>query len=227
MSPNGVEQPPERNPVSSKKPGFWPGPAEETGSSGPIEPPRERPRAIFLDKDGTLIENVPYNVDPAQIRLAPGAAEALPRLHAAGYRLVVVSNQSGVARGYFEASALGPVEARLRVLLEGLGVPLAGFYFCPHHPEGVVPSLAVACDCRKPAPGLIEQAARELAIDPARSWFVGDLLDDVEAGRRGGCRTILVAPRPDLAGVPPARRPDHVAADLAEAARIVLEAPGG
>jgi D-glycero-D-manno-heptose 1,7-bisphosphate phosphatase len=94
--------------------------------------------AVFLDKDGTLIEDVPYNVDPDLIRLTDGDLDGLRMLHAAGYLLIVVSNQSGVARGYFEESALGAVEARLRAMLGAAGVPLAGFYSCPHHPDGPV-----------------------------------------------------------------------------------------
>src|SRR5262245_36427310 len=95
-------------------------------------------RAVFLDKDGTLIEDVPYNVDPGQIRLTPGAATGLRLLHERGFRLLIISNQSGVARGYFPEQALAAVEERLRELLAEVGVPLAGFYYCPHHPQGVV-----------------------------------------------------------------------------------------
>jgi D-glycero-D-manno-heptose 1,7-bisphosphate phosphatase len=180
-------------------------------------------KAIFLDKDGTLIDDVPYNVDPDRIRLAPGTADGLPRLHAAGYRLFVVSNQSGVARGLFAESALGGVETRLRTLLADLGVPLAGFFYCPHHPEGNVGHYAIACDCRKPAPGLILRAAREQGIDVGRSWLVGDILDDIEAGRRAGCRTVLIDNGNETEWVlTPGRRPDFRAADLAEAAHIIL-----
>src|SRR5579871_1015067 len=107
-------------------------------------------RAVFLDKDGTLIEDVPYNVDPDRIRLSVGAMEALQTLHDAGYQLVVVSNQSGVARGRFPEAALAEVEKRLRELLAAAGVPLAGFYYCPHHPAGHVAPYAVDCSCRKP-----------------------------------------------------------------------------
>ena len=184
-------------------------------------------KAVFLDKDGTLVENVPYNVDPSRMRLARGA-EGLPMLHRAGYRLIVVSNQSGVARGYFAEDALRPVERRLAELLHEAGVPLAGFYYCPHHPKGVVPAYALACACRKPAPGLIAQAAREHRIDLSRSWLVGDILDDVEAGRRAGCRTVLIDNGNEtewLLSAP--RRPHHLAPDLAAAARLILGAIAG
>jgi histidinol-phosphate phosphatase family protein len=185
-------------------------------------------RAVFLDKDGTLVEDLPYNVDPGRIRLAPGAAAGLRELHTAGFRLVVASNQSGVARGYFPEAALAAAEARLRELLAGEGVPLAGFYYCPHHPRGQVAAYAVACDCRKPRPGMLVRAAGELGLDLAGSWMVGDILDDVEAGRRAGCRTVLIDNGHEAEWVPgPDRRPHHVAADLAEAAAVITgRAPG-
>jgi histidinol-phosphate phosphatase family protein len=183
--------------------------------------------AVFLDKDGTLVENVPYNVDPARVRLHPDAGEALRTLHAAGYPLVVITNQSGVARGYFPESALAGVEARLRALVEGAGAPLDGFYYCPHHPRGTVAEYAVDCACRKPRPGLFLRAARERGIDLQRSWFVGDILDDVEAGRRAGCRTILLDRGNETEWVLSWRRlPHHVAGDLGEAARVIAAMDG-
>jgi D-glycero-D-manno-heptose 1,7-bisphosphate phosphatase len=184
-------------------------------------------RAVFFDKDGTLIEDVPYNVNPDRIRLMPGAAEGLYLLHVAGYKLVVVSNQSGVARGLFSEDSLGPVEERLRALLGEMEVPLEGFYYCPHHPEGSVWKYAVECECRKPAPGMIVRAAHEHGIDTARSWFVGDILDDVEAGKRAGCRTILVDNGHETEWVLSRERmPDHVVSDLAEAAFIITSVGG-
>jgi len=184
-------------------------------------------RAVFLDKDGTLVEDVPYNVDPGRVRLMPGAAEGLQLLAAAGFRLFVISNQSGVARGYFAEEALAGVERRLREFLAGEGVALAGFAWCPHHPQGSVPAYAIACDCRKPSPGLVVRAAREHGLDLARSWFVGDILDDVEAGRRAGCRTVLIDNGRETEWVlTPAREPHYKAADLAEAARIITAADG-
>jgi D-glycero-D-manno-heptose 1,7-bisphosphate phosphatase len=181
-------------------------------------------RAVFLDKDGTLIENVPYNVDPALIRLAPGAAAGLTLLHRAGFALFVISNQSGVARGYFPESALAAVEARLRELLAAFGVPLAGFSYCPHHPQGTVEEFAMACDCRKPAPGMILRVAAEHAIDLSRSWMVGDILDDIQAGRAAGCRTILIDNGNETEWLlAPDREPHDRVPDLAAAARLIVE----
>jgi D-glycero-D-manno-heptose 1,7-bisphosphate phosphatase len=180
-------------------------------------------RAVFLDKDGTLIENVPYNVDLALIRLAPGAAEGLTQLHRAGFALFVISNQSGVARGYFPESALEGVEVRLRELLAAFGVPLAGFAYCPHHPEGTVEEFAMACDCRKPAPGMILRMAAEHAIDLVRSWMIGDILDDIEAGRAAGCRTVLIDNANETEWLlSPDREPHYRVPDLAAAARLIV-----
>ncbi|MCK9520781.1 MAG: HAD-IIIA family hydrolase, partial [Dehalococcoidia bacterium] len=117
--------------------------------------------AIFLDKDGTLIHDVPYNVDPGRMTLSPGAVAGLRQLQQAGYRLVVVSNQSGVARGYFDETALEGVARRLCHLLEAHQVYLDGFYYCPHHPSGVGAAYRQSCDCRKPLPGMLLRAAAE------------------------------------------------------------------
>lgn len=185
-------------------------------------------RAVFLDKDGTIIENVPYNVDPERICLNPGVEEGLKRLHAAGYQLIVVSNQAGVARGYFPESALEGVESRLRELLMAFGVPLAGFAYCPHHPEGIVEGFSMACECRKPAPGMLVRAAAELGIDLAASWMIGDILDDVQAGRAAGCRTVLIDDGNETKWIlSPGREPHYRAADLDDAARYILAQDAG
>ncbi|MDL5033810.1 HAD-IIIA family hydrolase [Pelomonas sp. APW6] len=145
--------------------------------------------AVFIDKDGTLVENVPYNVDPARLRFMPQAGRVLRRLADAGFALVVVSNQSGIARGLFTAADLLRLEAALRLrLLEAHGVDLDAMLSCPHLPDA---RGAPACACRKPAPGLLLQAAALLALDLRRSWMIGDTLDDVEAGHRAGCRALL------------------------------------
>jgi len=147
---------------------------------------------VFLDKDGTLLIDEPYNVDPARMRLEAGAEVALRRLGTLNVPLIVVSNQPGIALGMFEPNALSAMEQRLRELFAENGAELTAFYFCPHHPDGSVDPYAVACECRKPLPGLIHRAAAEHGIDLAHSWMIGDILDDVEAGNRAGCRTIMV-----------------------------------
>lgn len=141
--------------------------------------------AIFIDKDGTLIENVPYNVDPHKIALAPGAGPALRRLQDMGFVLIVVTNQPGVARGLIAEDALPGVNARLDALLLPHGVRLTGFRYCPHDHE-------TRCTCRKPMPGMLLDAAREHGITLSESWMIGDILDDVEAGKRAGCRSVLI-----------------------------------
>ncbi|HEX5438756.1 MAG TPA: HAD-IIIA family hydrolase [Gemmatimonadaceae bacterium] len=178
---------------------------------------------VFLDKDGTLIENLPYNVAPTRIRLAAGAVGALRRLAAAGFRLAVVSNQPGVAFGRFPERALRDVRARIEALLALAGVSLAGFYYCPHHPGGTVRGYAVPCSCRKPAPGLVLRAAHELGAELRRSWLIGDILDDMEAGNRAGCRTVLLDVGNETEWVrAPQREPDRVVRDLAAAADYIL-----
>jgi D-glycero-D-manno-heptose 1,7-bisphosphate phosphatase len=183
-----------------------------------------RASTVFLDKDGTLIDDLPYNVDPERIRLAPGAAQAIRLLAQAGHRFVIVTNQSGVARGYFGVDDLARVHDHLVGVVAEHGGCLDGFYFCPHLPDGIN-EFAVDCACRKPAPGLIHRAASDLDIDVAGSWFVGDTWMDVAAGRAAGCRTILIGPEAaGAAELPPDRRPDHAARDLLGAAKIILAA---
>lgn len=178
--------------------------------------------AVFLDKDGTLVEDIPYNVDPALIRLSEGAREGLRLLQEAGYRLIVVTNQSGIARGYFDERALIPVMKRLQELLSPAGIHLTGFYYCPHHPQGKVPGYAVDCSCRKPQPGMIQKAAVEHRFDLASSWVVGDILNDVEAGSRAGCRTVLIDNGNETEwDLTPLRQPGYIVKNLFEAALII------
>jgi D-glycero-D-manno-heptose 1,7-bisphosphate phosphatase len=181
-------------------------------------------RAVFLDKDGTLVENVPYNVDRKRIQLTRGAVDALLLLTGLGFELIVVSNQPGVALGLFPAGALAAVEEHLNDLFLARGFRLADCYWCPHHPDGVVPDYALTCTCRKPLPGLLHAAAREHDLDLARSWLIGDILDDVEAGRRAGCHTVLL----DVGNETEWRRsalrtPDYMAIDLLEAAGFIRQ----
>jgi D-glycero-D-manno-heptose 1,7-bisphosphate phosphatase len=180
---------------------------------------------VFIDKDGTLIEDLPYNVDPARVRFAPGAREAVRLLGGVGLDLVVVTNQSGVARGYFDEADLTRLGEHLKLEVEALGGRIAGFYACPHLPDGTVEAFALECACRKPAPGLIHQAAADLGADPARSWFIGDTWMDVAAGAAAGCRTILVGPEyRDRPGHPPGVVADAAVPDLLAAAYVILAA---
>ena len=180
-------------------------------------------RAVFLDKDGTIIKNIPYNANTALIELAPGVSTGLRLLHEAGYALVVVSNQSGVARGFFTEEDMTAVGRHLARLFEEAGACLTDYYYCPHLPEGTVAEYAIPCQCRKPEPGLFLQAAREHGLDCTRSWLIGDILGDVEAGRRAGCRTILVdSGNEDEWLLSPQRLPHHIVNNLTEAAQVIL-----
>ena len=182
-------------------------------------------RAIFLDKDGTLVEDVPYNVNPALIELTWQAGHGLQLLKQMGYALVVVSNQSGVAKGLFTETALEPVQHRLAERLAQYGVALDGFYYCPHSPDGVVSRYAISCTCRKPMPGLLYRAAYEHGIDLSRSWMIGDILNDVEAGRRAGCRTVLIDNGNETEWKLSAQRTPHLTApNLYQAATLIAAA---
>jgi D-glycero-D-manno-heptose 1,7-bisphosphate phosphatase len=183
-------------------------------------------QALFLDRDGTLVQPRHYPSRPADLLLYEGIGPHLRALQEAGLRLVLITNQSGLARGLFTTGDLDLMHAHLAAELARSGVRLDAVYYCPHHVDGTVPGLAVACDCRKPQPGMLLRAAADLELDLARSWFVGDILDDVEAGNRAGCRTVLV----DLGTeAPPAtsrRRPDYAARDTTHALRIVAHREG-
>ncbi len=180
-------------------------------------------KAIFLDKDGTLVINVPYSVDLRKIVFSPGAVRGLRMFAAAGYHLLLASNQSGVARGYYTEKDLERVRARIASMMDEAGVTLLDFYYCPHFPDGVDARYARLCNCRKPEPGLILRAAKEHAIDLNRSWVIGDILDDVEAGHRAGCKSVLIDNGNETEWkLSPERLPDYTALDLTEAAFLVL-----
>jgi D-glycero-D-manno-heptose 1,7-bisphosphate phosphatase len=171
--------------------------------------------AAFLDRDGTINRDTGFVGDPDGVELLPGAAEAVRSLADAGFLPVVVSNQSGVARGYFTEDAVRAVNARIAELLAAHGARVAAWYWCPHHPGGDVPQHTRACRCRKPGPELLERAAREHGLDLGRSICIGDKERDVEAGRAAGvARTVLLAAAAPEGG----SVADHVAASLRDAA---------
>jgi D-glycero-D-manno-heptose 1,7-bisphosphate phosphatase len=149
-------------------------------------------RVVFLDRDGVLIHDTGYPDDPQAISLLQGVGAALRQLRAAGWRLVVVTNQSGVARGKFTIETLCKVNERLCELLAAEGVQLDALYYCPHHPQATLSDFEVDCDHRKPGAGMLLSAADDLGLDPERCWMVGDRDSDVQAGMAAGCRTVLL-----------------------------------
>jgi D-glycero-D-manno-heptose 1,7-bisphosphate phosphatase len=207
----------------------------------------ERQAAIFLDRDGTINEEAGYLRRMESLRLLPGAAGAIRRINESGLMAVVVTNQSGIARGLFDEAFVDRVHKRLREMLRAEGALIDAFYFCPHHPTEGRGAYLKICDCRKPAPGMLLLAAEELRIDPSRSYMVGDTLKDIAAGAGVGARGVLVrtgygeesaAELQQNGDMMPHRvpigkagaqgetgiiRPAHIAADLREAIDWIME----
>jgi D-glycero-D-manno-heptose 1,7-bisphosphate phosphatase len=178
--------------------------------------------AVFFDRDGTLIEDPGYLNHPDQVKLLDGTAEALKELKLLGYKTVVVSNQSAVARGIVSEEMLQRIHERLKEVLAQKGASLDGIYYCPYYPEGVIPQYCKDSDWRKPKPGMLLAAAEDMDIDLTASWMVGDQPSDVGAGRNAGCRTILIRSEP-ASYEPEAPRPDYVAVNLREAVNMIKE----
>jgi D-glycero-D-manno-heptose 1,7-bisphosphate phosphatase len=187
--------------------------------------------AVFLDRDGVILEERGFVIDPEDIRILPGVPQALARLQRAGLELVVVTNQTAVARGLMSEDRVAEIHGVIASrLAAGGGARIAGFYVCPHHPRADVPEYRVACDCRKPRPALILRAAAELGLDVRASFMVGDRVTDIAAGARAGCRTVLVrtgahlAPPIDVVEpLEPGLSADHECDDLPAAADWILE----
>jgi histidinol-phosphate phosphatase family protein len=147
---------------------------------------------VFVDRDGTLIEEVGYLDRVERLALYPWATDAIRALNRAGLKIVLVSNQSGVARGFFTEAVVDEVHRHMESLLQAGGAYIDAYYYCPHHPDGKVSGYARQCDCRKPGRGLVDRATRELGVDPARSFVVGDRWVDVALARTVGARGVLV-----------------------------------
>jgi D-glycero-D-manno-heptose 1,7-bisphosphate phosphatase len=184
---------------------------------------------VFLDRDGTLIEEVGYLDHPERVRLFPWSIQAVRALNRAGLPVVVVSNQSGIARGLFTEATVDRVHQRIAALLEEGGARIDRYYYCPHHPDGHVAEFARVCACRKPARGLIDRAAAELNVEPRASFTVGDRWLDVVLARTVGARGLLV--RTGYGALEEARppdgiRPDAVVDNLIEAVGWILERHG-
>ncbi len=184
--------------------------------------------AVFLDRDGTINEELNFIRRPDEVVLIPGAADAIRALNQRGFVTCVISNQSGVARGYLTENDLVPIHARLEEELARSGARVDRIAYCPHHPTEGVPPYNTVCRCRKPATGMLDDAARELDIDLARSFVVGDRLTDIEAGKNAGATSVLVLTgygRQALADLENngASQPDCIAEDLAAAVEYILQ----
>ncbi|MBC8208107.1 MAG: D-glycero-beta-D-manno-heptose 1,7-bisphosphate 7-phosphatase [Desulfobulbaceae bacterium] len=184
--------------------------------------------AVFLDRDGTINEQMGYINHLSRFQMLPGAAQAIRQMNEAGLVVVVVSNQSGLARGYFPDELLTAVHEKMTAELSAAGAHVDGLYFCPHHPEAKRADLRIACDCRKPKPGLVLQAAEELNIDLSRSFMVGDRWSDLKCAVNSGVTPILVLTgygRGDADYIGPEQKvqPAFVGEDLSAVADWILE----
>ena len=170
-------------------------------------------RAVFLDRDGTMAKDVHYCRRPEDFRLFPNTAKAIKLLSEHGFKVIVITNQSGIARGYFTEEALAQIHEKMKAELAKEGAWIDGIYYCPHHPDD-------NCNCRKPKPKLVLQAAKEHDIDLKHSFVVGDLSLDIDMGKAVGCKTILLrdSPQEDMS-----ISPDYIVSDLLEATQLVLK----
>ena len=179
-------------------------------------------KAVFLDRDGTIVVERGYITVPDDIELIPGAAAAIVRLRAAGWKVFVVTNQGCVAKGMISEDELGVIHFRMVSMLGAEGAEVDGIYACIHHPEGTVPDYSVDCDCRKPLPGLLERAASEHGVDLSSSVIIGDTLRDIEAGRAAGARSVLVLTGKGQIASAEEHGADHVAPELTAAVDWLL-----
>jgi len=179
-------------------------------------------KAVFLDRDGTIIEDPGYINHPDQVKLLEGVPEALQELIAIGYKLVVVSNQSAVARGIVTEKVLGEIHDRLNQLLGEKAIHLDGIYYCPYHPDGAIPKYRKESNFRKPNPGMLLTAAEQMHIELNQSWMIGNRDRDIEAGTRAGCKTILINHHShNKQHTPGESNPDYKAVNLREAVNII------
>jgi D-glycero-D-manno-heptose 1,7-bisphosphate phosphatase len=196
---------------------------------------KQNGKAVFLDRDGVInalvyhqdpgIIDSPFNVE--QFKLLPHAGEAVRKLREMGYKIILVSNQPGIAKGHLTGETFAKIREKMETELSREGTSLDAQYYCFHHPEAVIEEMKVACDCRKPGPGMLLQATAEMGLDLARSWMIGDGLTDIQAGRSAGTRTILIGKmKCELCHhlEEDGNRPEAVCADLLEAVRVIESA---
>ncbi len=180
-------------------------------------------KAVFLDRDGTIVEDTDHLHERNKVRFLPQVAAAIKLLNKNGFKVVVVTNQAGVARGYFTEEVVRDINDYIRQLLSQEDAFIDKIYYCPHHPEGIIPEYRRECNCRKPNPGMLRQSAEELNINLNKSFLIGDKMSDIEAGRGAGCKTILLLDN-KLPGqqvkIPPAS--DHIATNLYEAVEWII-----
>ena len=184
--------------------------------------------AVFIDRDGTINEQMGYINHVSRFVLIPGTAEGIRLLNRHRYLAIIVSNQSGVARGYFPMELIDRVHAHLNDLLAKEGANIDGIFFCPHYPRGIVPEYSVECDCRKPRTGLVQKACEEFDIDMKNSYVIGDRCSDIELAERSNLQGIMVRTRyglGDIEYVLPHKpfNPQHIARDLLHAIRWIIE----
>ena len=181
-------------------------------------------KAIFLDKDGTLIDNFPFNVNPDLIRLKDKSLDGLKTFQDFGYLLIIVTNQTGVAHGLFPEKSIMNVREKMERLYDQEGIRLDDFYYCPHDVNGSIERYATHCVCHKPLPGLLLKAAHQYQIDLFHSWMIGDTLNDVEAGNRAGCKSILIDNGGETIWKPGRyRKPFTIADNLDDAADQIIQ----
>ncbi len=183
-------------------------------------------KAVFLDRDGTIIKQIDLMHSVEELRLLPGAARAIGALNKLGFLVVIVTNQAVVARGIIGPKEIDNIHAVLIERLDGKGAKIDAVYFCPHHPEATVPEYRLRCRCRKPEPGMILQGLKKLNINPKKSFMVGDALIDVVAGKKAGLKTILVKTGPGharLDAIYKDTKPDFTAKNLLQVAKIIAD----
>lgn len=188
---------------------------------------REKRKAIFIDRDGTINEEVGYITDPSQVRVYDFAVDAIRSINEAGFLAIAVTNQAGIARGVFTEDFLSEIHLLINDTLRSGGARLDAIYFCPHHPRDGGQPYRIECDCRKPLPGMLLRAAEDFNIDLAGSYMIGDRYRDVEAGHRAGARSVMVRTgygEAELATESTlwSRKPEHLASNLLEATRWIL-----
>lgn len=183
---------------------------------------KKKKGAVFLDRDGTIIEDRDYLSDPRDVKLIPGSVQAVKAINDMGFKTIVVTNQSGVARGYFSEEKIEVVHNKLKELLNKDGARIDAFYYCPHHPTSGEGAYKTRCHCRKPETGMLDAAVRDFDLDQARSYVIGDKLIDIELAQRAGARGILVKTGYGIRELEKLKEnsetaPDHIAEDLLDA----------